>query len=104
MPTASEFFHASALQTPRDSPFHDTMGLIPGNGKQLTGITERTRRSQHFDPKGFKRACKAANFSAHGTATVSVCPLSSLTRGTSAVITVANPQVSRCCQLLLSQP
>ena len=39
-----------------------------------------------------------------GTATVSVCPLSSLTRGTSAVITVANPQVSRCRQLLLSQP
>ena len=44
------------------------MGLIPGDGKQLTGITERTRRSQHFHPKGLKERVRRLNFSAHGTA------------------------------------
>jgi hypothetical protein len=36
------------------------MGLIARDRKQLTGIAQATRRSEHFHPKGFKRMCEAA--------------------------------------------
>ena len=51
-----EFFHTTALYSPRHSPLPDAMGLIPKTQTQLTGITEPTRRSQDFHPKGLKSA------------------------------------------------